>query len=47
MDRFRRYYGYDITDLTIYDVVLNTAIAEAEGIANILKNIVEVYLDEG
>jgi cytidylate kinase len=46
VDRFRRYYGYDITDLTIYDVVLNTAIAEADGVANILKNIVEAYLGE-
>jgi cytidylate kinase len=46
MERFRRYYGYDISDLTIYDVVLNTAIAGEEGIANILKNVVEAYMGE-
>ena len=46
VERFRRYYGYDITDLTIYDVVLNTAIAGEDGIANILKNVVEAYMGE-
>jgi cytidylate kinase len=46
MERFRRFYGYDITDLTIYDVVLNTALANAEGVANILKNVVEAYMGE-
>jgi CMP/dCMP kinase len=46
MERFRRFYGYDITDLTIYDVVLNTALADAEGVANILKNVVEAYMGE-
>ena len=45
-ERFRRYYDYDITDLTIYDVVLNTAIAGEDGIANILKNVVEAYMGE-
>jgi CMP/dCMP kinase len=43
VERFRRYYGYDITDLRIYDVVLNTALADAEGVAHILKNVVEEY----
>jgi len=43
VERFRRYYGYDITDLSIYDVVLNTALADAEGVAHILKNVVEEY----
>jgi CMP/dCMP kinase len=46
VERFRRYYGYDIADLTIYDVVLNTALADAEGVANILKNVVEAYMGE-
>jgi cytidylate kinase len=46
LERFLRYYGYDITDLTIYDVVLNTALADADGIANILKNVVEAYMGE-
>ena len=46
VERFRRYYGYDITDLSIYDVVLNTALGDAEGVANILKNVVEAYIGE-
>ncbi len=46
VERFRRYYGFDITDLSIYDVVLNTALAGADGVANILKNVVEAYMGE-
>jgi cytidylate kinase len=45
-DRFRRYYSYNLANLTIYDVVLNTALADADGVANILKNVVEAYLVE-
>jgi cytidylate kinase len=45
-DRFRRYYSYDLANLAIYDVVLNTALADADGVANILKNVVEAYLVE-
>lgn len=45
-ERFRRYYGFDVSDLTIYDVVLNTALADADGVANILKNVVEAYMGE-
>lgn len=44
VQRFQRYYGFDIADLARYDVVLNTALADADGIANILKNVVKVYL---
>ena len=46
VDRFRRYYAYDLANLAIYDVVLNTALGDADGVANILKNIVEAYLVE-
>ena len=46
LDRFRRYYGYDIGDLSIYDLVLNTAHFDAEGVAHILKNVVEAYMVE-
>jgi cytidylate kinase len=46
VERFRRYYGFDITDLSIYDVVLNTALADADGVAHILKSVVEAYLVE-
>ncbi len=46
LERFLRYYGYNITDLTIYDIVLNTALANEDGVANILKNVVEAYMGE-
>jgi cytidylate kinase len=46
VERFRRYYGFDITDLSIYDIVLNTALTDAEGVAHILKSVVEAYLHE-
>jgi len=43
-ERFLRYYGVDLEDLTIYDLVLNTAIFDADAVANILKNVVEAYI---
>lgn len=42
-ERFMNYYGIDITDLSIYDVVLNTELFEPAGTARILKRIVEEY----
>jgi cytidylate kinase len=42
-DRFRKYYGIDIYDLSIYDVVLNTELFIPDGTAGILKRIVEEY----
>ena len=42
-ERFMRYYDIDITDLTIYDVVLNTDLYEPEGTSRILKRVVEEY----
>lgn len=42
--RFLRYYGIDLDELTVYDLVLNTAIFDAEAVANILKNVVEAYM---
>jgi CMP/dCMP kinase len=46
LERFRRYYGYDLANLSIYDVVLNTAHFNAEAVAHILKNVVESYMVE-
>ena len=43
-DRFRRYYGIDIHDLSIYDVVLNTALMPLESNVKILKEIVREYI---
>ena len=42
-ERFMRYYGIDINDLTVYDVVLNTDLYEPEGTSRILKRVVEEY----
>ena len=41
--RFIEYYDIDITDLSIYDVILNTDLYEPDGTARILKSVVEEY----
>ena len=46
-ERFRRYYGMDVSDLSIYDVVLNTELFDADGTSRILKKVVEEYCSEG
>jgi CMP/dCMP kinase len=46
LERFRRYYGYDLTNLSIYDLVLNTVHFDADAVAHILKNVVESYMVE-
>jgi cytidylate kinase len=43
--RYQEYYGVDINDLTVYDIILNTGIFSIEASARILKNIVEEYLN--
>ncbi len=43
-DRFRRYYGIDVHDLSIYDVVLNTALMPLQSNVKILKEIVREYI---
>ena len=42
--RYQDYYDMDISDLTVYDVILNTGIFSIEASARILKNIVEEYV---
>lgn len=42
-ERFKRLYGIDISDLSIYDVILNTELFDANGTAKILRKIVEEY----
>ena len=46
-ERFRKFYGMNISDLSIYDVVLNTELFDADGTARILKKVVEEYCSEG
>ena len=45
-ERFIVYYGIDITDLSIYDLVLNTNLFSSDGTAHILKSLVDEYLKE-
>jgi len=42
--RYQEYYDVDISDLTVYDVILNTGLFSIEASARILKNIVEEYV---
>jgi cytidylate kinase len=48
--RYRRYYGIDIDDLTIYDLVLNTARWDPAGVVDLVTAAVDNYdpgRDEG
>jgi cytidylate kinase len=42
--RYKEYYGVDICDLSVYDVIINTSLFSIEGTANILKCIVDQYV---
>jgi len=49
-DRYREYYGIDITDLTIYDLSVNTARWDADSVLDMLVTAVGDYdpaTDEG
>ena len=49
-DRYEEYYGIDITDLTIYDLSINTARWDADAVLDMLVTAVEDYdpeVDEG
>ncbi|MBS7651603.1 MAG: AAA family ATPase [Candidatus Bathyarchaeia archaeon] len=41
--RFKKLYGIDVLDTSIYDIVINTELFDAEGTARILKKIVHEY----
>ena len=45
--RYREYYGIDIADLSIYDLVLNTARLDPNGVVDALRVVVEAYSPEG
>ena len=42
--RYKEYYGVDISDLSVYDVILNTSLYDVEGVLHILKCIVDQYI---
>ncbi len=44
LERYKEYYGVDVSDLSVYDVILNTSLFSIEAVANILKNIVDQYV---
>jgi cytidylate kinase len=45
--RYREYYGIDIGDLTIYDLVINTARWTPDGMLSVALSAVESYESEG
>lgn len=44
LERYKDYYGVDVSDLSVYDVILNTGLFSIDAVANILKNIVDQYV---
>ena len=46
LERFKQCYGYDISDLSIYDLVLNTEHFDVDCVADMLKNVVEAYMSD-
>lgn len=44
LQRYKEYYGVDISDLSIYDVILNTSLFSKEAAVYILKCIVDQYI---
>lgn len=46
-ERWRRFYGIDINDLSIYDVVLNTDRLSLEAVKRILVEVVREYAKKG
>ena len=45
--RYQDYYGIDIANLEIYDLVLNTARLDSEGVVDAIATVVEAYEPEG
>jgi cytidylate kinase len=45
--RYHEYYGIDIEDLSIYDLVLNTSRLDPDGVVEALRAVVEAYSPEG
>ena len=42
--RYKRYYGIDIGDLTIYDIIINTKKWSIEEVQQTLTNLIEYYI---
>ncbi len=44
--RFKSIYGIDITDLSTYDLILNTGLLSPEGNMQVLESFVSAYINE-
>jgi len=44
--RFKSFYDIDITDLSIYDLILNTGLVSPEGNMQVLESFVKAYINE-
>jgi cytidylate kinase len=42
--RFKEFYGVDLENLSIYDLVVNTSLFDAAAVSRILKNVVAEYV---
>jgi cytidylate kinase len=45
-ERYRRYYGIDVSDPSVYDLIVDTNLYPLEEMAKILKKIVRDYIGE-
>lgn len=45
--RYEDYYGIDISDLSIYDLVLNTSRLDPDGVVSAIETVVGAYNPEG
>jgi CMP/dCMP kinase len=45
--RYQEYYGIDIADLSIYDLVVNTARWDPEGVHRVVRTAIEAYEPTG
>lgn len=45
-ERYKRFYGIDISDLTIYDLILNTELFDLEGVVRIVITAIETFFEQ-
>jgi cytidylate kinase len=45
-NRYLRYYDIDVRDLSVYDLILNTAKYDLEGVFAVLKAAIEVLFEQ-
>ena len=45
-ERYLEFYGVDISDLSIYDLVLNTEKYDLQGVIKVLTTAIETFLEQ-